>query len=751
MKKHLYPLAIALLMVFTVSCDLLTGGKDDEDGGDGPSNVHLTVETIGVSEVSGNSAVMYFTSRGAHYNDKGVYYSTRSGDDEFSAWDHDDDIYRNLMSQWGSNQFRTKMRDLEPSTTYYARPFVMGGNGNVFFGDEVSFTTSTQTPFISDITIDEQSGNYVLVSFALEGEGDVKSFGICCVESEKKRLPVIGDKKGEGYFEHDDLDEDVWSHPVAAMVSGLKEHTEYLLRAYFITENDSAVYSDKIETFYTHDSTPGQETPEFAYLANITALDTWASIQHGAYGEYYGPLGIREHGICYSSSVQNPTIDDSKEAYSYDYYNSEVGTILEDLSPSTTYYVRIYARTNNGDVYYSDAEQFTTLAPATEINIPDPNFKALLLREYDADGDGIFTTLDAAQVTMLGAGGNNIVSMVGLEHFVNLTELYCHGNEIAILDLSKNTKLKKLGCYSNNITELDLRNNPLLETVDCDNNELISLKLSGCTKLTRLDCYNNKLRALDVSSNVSLRVLSCYNNYIESLDVRKMTSLKSLDCHNNKLASLQLGTHPDMEDISASSNELKTIDLSGCKVIVGLTCGNNELTSLDLSACPQMNWLDCQSNEISTLNLGNNKGFASISCEDNKLKGLNVSDFILLTDLSCNNNELTSLNISGCSALKRLYAGYNNLTSLSVLNLRALNYLDCKFNSLTTLTLTGAIALEMLNCNYNNLSELNVSTNTFLSWIDIGRNNITYLNLSNNPEVVWCNRDSYVTIEGWDK
>jgi cell wall surface anchor family protein len=72
-----------------------------------------------------------------------------------------------------------------------------------------------------------------------------------------------------------------------------------------------------------------------------------------------------------------------------------------------------------------------------------------------------------------------------------LTELYCHSNRLATLDITKNTLLTKLDCFSNNLTTLDV---------------------SKCTKLINFNCSSNQLSSLDVSNNTLLKKLDCYDN-----------------------------------------------------------------------------------------------------------------------------------------------------------------------------------------------------------------------------------------------
>ena len=64
----------------------------------------------------------------------------------------------------------------------------------------------------------------------------------------------------------------------------------------------------------------------------------------------------------------------------------------------------------------------------------------------------------------------------------NVTALYCDGNKLTTLDVSKNTALTSLSCSGNQLTSLDVSKN---------------------TALTGLDCYNNQFKGEEMTSLVN--------------------------------------------------------------------------------------------------------------------------------------------------------------------------------------------------------------------------------------------------------
>lgn len=84
------------------------------------------------------------------------------------------------------------------------------------------------------------------------------------------------------------------------------------------------------------------------------------------------------------------------------------------------------------------------------VRIADPNFLKALLRDYDADKDGILSSVEARQVTSLNVSGCEIQEMGELGSlFKDLTALHCANNKLTELDISALTKLKSLDCTGN--------------------------------------------------------------------------------------------------------------------------------------------------------------------------------------------------------------------------------------------------------------------------------------------------------------
>ena len=177
-------------------------------------------------------------------------------------------------------------------------------------------------------------------------------------------------------------------------------------------------------------------------------------------------------------------------------------------------------------------------------------FENYCASQYDTNGDGVFTTDEAASVKELTLDANTdktlsgLNSLAGIEYFTGLEKLSCTMCDFTSIDLSRNTRLQTLSLMYGKLESLDVSQLSELETLNCNNNALTSIDLSHNPALRFLYVQGNQLTALDVSHNPELEYLYVsmipnFTNLIETLDVTKnpkltqlyainMTSLKEL-------------------------------------------------------------------------------------------------------------------------------------------------------------------------------------------------------------------------------
>ena len=227
-------------------------------------------------------------------------------------------------------------------------------------------------------------------------------------------------------------------------------------------------------------------------------------------------------------------------------------------------------------------------------------------------------------ITHMDPKGISITSLVGIEGFVNLTQLVCS---------------------SNLLTSLDLTGNVFLTTLYTQYNLLTSIDISTCILLYRLDCYSNQLTSLDVSTNVVLNQFRCDSNQLTSLDVSNNVALSYFRCDSNQLTSLDVSTNVGLSTFLCNSNQLTSLDVSTNTNLSFLWCQSNQLSSLDVSSNTALTTLSCYSNQLTSLDVSNTTALTNLFCGINQLTTIDVSDSTSLNQLQCNNNNLTVINL----------------------------------------------------------------------------------------------------------
>jgi hypothetical protein len=429
------------------------------------------------------------------------------------------------------------------------------------------------------------------------------------------------------------------------------------------------------------------------------------------------------------------------------------------------------------------------------LDIPDPNFKAYLVANYDQNSDNEISRFEIEKLKSLIVSSLGIASLERIEHFTNLEGLACDNNSLTELDLSKNTQLTELTCGYNKISKLILPPNAEKMTwLSCGDNKLTGkLDCSNWVNLTNLNCHTNNFTALDLTGCSELIGLSCGNNNLTSLNVQDCSNLTTLQCDGNKLSSLDISMCPYLLTLSCKNNNLETLDLSNCHNLDSLFCQDNKLSSLDISMCLKLSLLYCQNNMLTLLTLGNASTLRDLDCSQNQLSSLIATSCTSLTQLMCDNNNIRILDISNCynlgdliwhnnpfeeinlgdvasitfhnyaaiydptkttdypylsyalnnstklkitsSRYSRLNVSGNQLESLDISQSPNIQKLYCNNNNLTTLDVTKHRQLVELNCEANHMTELNLETNSLLQYLKCNYNQLTALKTTNNPEL----------------
>lgn len=205
--------------------------------------------------------------------------------------------------------------------------------------------------------------------------------------------------------------------------------------------------------------------------------------------------------------------------------------IIKNLPFSTEIKGYIIAKDTKGNKTISP---FNTKTATEYVLIPDQNFElALIDFKIDDIKDGKVLRKNVINVTYLKINvvyndSEKIRSLIGIEAFSNLDELWCNNNLLKTLDVSKNSALTALICSNNLLSSLDVSKNSVLSALTCFKNQLTSLDISKNKALNVLFCSSNELTELYLSKNINLVILNCPNNKIKNICVNSLSQVSQV-------------------------------------------------------------------------------------------------------------------------------------------------------------------------------------------------------------------------------
>lgn len=220
-----------------------------------------------------------------------------------------------------------------------------------------SVKPEVETSSVTNITETNAVGGGVVIS---DGGSSIIERGVCW---SKEHNPVVSDYHvivggGVGSF--------------TCTLVDLEPNTTYYLRAYAINSVGIAYGSETSFITLQNSNLPTVDISETISVTSTTALCYGSIIDSGS-------SSIIEKGFCWNTAG-NPTIEDN---YYSIWWTESFYAYINNLAPNTTYYVRAYAKNNEG-IGYSQEISFTTSIPPT----------ISILTGYGFIGDGDVIELD---------------------------------------------------------------------------------------------------------------------------------------------------------------------------------------------------------------------------------------------------------------------------------------------------------------------------------------------------------------------
>jgi len=334
MKKYfVYP--VYFLLVFNL---ILSSCSSESDSNDANSVTPISITTTEASLINKTTAKVggvLLSAGGGTVISRGICYSTEPNPT----------IEDTKISNPGwIGTFVCQLTGLTAATQYYVRAYASNPSGLVY-GQEITFTTTTEAlspPFVSTEvasaitqTTATSGGNVISA-----GGTEILARGICWATTENPSLlnNVVDAPGTTGAF-------------VSALI-GLDPATTYYVRA-FATNSVGTSYGNQI-TFTTASDAAGV----LPTIETFEATDpTQTSAVSGGDVISIGDSPLTARGICWSIT-DNPTIADNVITDPAT-TTGEFISLIEGLTPGTTYFVKAFA-TNATGTSYGDLIFFTT-------------------------------------------------------------------------------------------------------------------------------------------------------------------------------------------------------------------------------------------------------------------------------------------------------------------------------------------------------------------------------------------------------
>ena len=240
--------------------------------------------------------------------------------------------------------FTVTIDNLEPGVGYFYRTYVFGGY-NTIYGETRNFTTvTTSAPQFSAETV---VSNIDLTSFHVEAtllddggsEGGVQMSAFLYIPAEKDVKDLLVSTQNVNIKSVDNF---------STTIDNLYTNTRYAVRPMAVSGSGIGYGAITYVTTTATDAT---------LLSTCTLSDTTTnSITVKALMLSAGTHPIVEAGFCYSSENEVPTIQNLTVQTKLQ--GTGLKATLTDLNAKTTYYIRAYAKNDQGTVSYSETIEY---------------------------------------------------------------------------------------------------------------------------------------------------------------------------------------------------------------------------------------------------------------------------------------------------------------------------------------------------------------------------------------------------------
>lgn len=371
--------------------------------------------------------------------------------------------------------------------------------------------------------------------------------------------------------------------------------------------------------------------------------------------------------------------------------------------------------------------------------------------ELDENNHATLSQMDANLVTSLefssGFDKTPISSLEGIEHFKNLTYIWCSGYGIETCDFSQNKALRFVNLDHNKLTSLNLNQNTELTYVSCmGNSNLTSLEIDKCLNLQALEVSGTALtnESLVIPNKENITMLG-YGKTALTFNFEEFLSLKEFFCNDLGLTNLDFlpdSTKAQLTYLYCTDNNLDTLDLKKYPNLTNFYCQGNKIKVLDITPLEHLTDLNC-GNQQDNIRLEVIATETQQETWRNEWSGSQSNQNAFLQG-EFSTKEITFTNKGFAVALYKWLGNgkvtlYPDSTAMmlegDVLATTDLNFGES--NRMSTLEgIEHFVNLEALTCASAGLTEADFRANTKLERVIIRGNNFQSLDFSNQPNLL---------------